>query len=76
MYEVAATELNLQVFNFFNAFSPQAVQGIALRWLVLSLCVRLNRSECEGRQNARPRVRFDKIFASFSSFGKGRASPA
>ena len=36
----------------------------------------IDRSECEGRQNARPRVRFDKIFASFSSFGKGRASPA
>ena len=34
------------------------------------------RSECEGRQNARPRVRFDKIFASFSSFGKGRVCPA
>ena len=27
-------------------------------------------------QNARLRVRFDKIFASFSSNGKGRASPA
>jgi len=33
-------------------------------------------SECEGRQNARRRVHFDKIFASFSSIGKGRASPA
>jgi len=35
-----------------------------------------NRSEWAGRQNARRRVRFDKIFASFSSIGKGRASPA
>jgi len=35
-----------------------------------------DRSEWGGRQNARPRVRFDKIFASFSSNGKGRASPA
>ena len=36
----------------------------------------LNQSECEGRQNARRRVRFDEIFTSFSSNGKGRASPA
>ena len=36
----------------------------------------LDPSECEGRQNARLRVRFDEIFASFSSNGKGRASPA
>ena len=35
-----------------------------------------DRSGCVGRQNARRRVRFDKIFASFSSIGKGRASPA
>jgi len=27
----------------------------------------IDRSECEGRQNARLRVRFDKIFAYFSS---------
>ena len=40
------------------------------------LCSGLNRSEWVGRQNARRRVRFDKIFASFSSNGKGRASPA
>jgi hypothetical protein len=33
-------------------------------------------SGCVGRQNARRRVRFDKIFVSFSSIGKGRASPA
>ena len=31
---------------------------------------------CVGRQNAWLKVRFDKIFASFSSIGKGRASPA
>ncbi|HEX7585043.1 MAG TPA: hypothetical protein VF373_10170, partial [Prolixibacteraceae bacterium] len=36
----------------------------------------LDPNECEGRQNARLRVRFDEIFASFSSNGKGRASPA
>jgi hypothetical protein len=34
------------------------------------------RSGCVGVQNARKRVRFDKIFASFSSIGKGRASLA
>ncbi|HEX7585695.1 MAG TPA: hypothetical protein VF373_13490, partial [Prolixibacteraceae bacterium] len=32
----------------------------------------LDPSECEGRQNARLRVRFDEIFASFSSNGKAR----
>ena len=40
----------------------------------------LDRSECIGRQNARLRVRFDIPIAigivSFSSNGKGRASPA
>jgi hypothetical protein len=38
--------------------------------------VNVGQNECGGRQNARPGVRFDKIFASFSSIGKGRASPA
>ena len=35
-----------------------------------------NRSECASRQNARLRVRFDEIFAYFSSNGKVSDSPA
>ena len=50
-------------------------------WITLKLpyfefAETLEQSECESRQNARPRVRFNEIFASFSSNGKGRASPA
>lgn len=40
------------------------------------LRIKNEQRERAGRQNARLRVRFDKIFASFSSIGKGRASPA
>jgi len=46
------------------------------RNIIFEIEAKIDRSECEGRQNARLRVRFDKIFAYFSSIGKVRASPA
>ena len=55
---------------------PQSNANNQIKILVFQLGSSFDRSECEGRQNARQRVRFDKIFASFSSIGKGRASPA
>jgi len=70
--------LNAYFFCFFNSFSPKADQHQCLNLnsssvLIFNLCCSMG---CDGRQNARRRVRFDKIFASFSLIGKGRANPA
>jgi hypothetical protein len=45
-------------------------------YFFLKLAIIIDWSDCEGRQNARMRVRFDKIFAYFSSNGKVRAGQA